>query len=100
MRPDGADMFGYGSREAVLAALRADPADVAPFGSPVPAEELVSVLTGLFGPELGAAADGDGVRCSPADRDLRAVLGVGFAHGWVTVRPGDTAEVRFSPVTP
>ena len=33
VRPDGADMFGYGSREAVVAALRGDTAGITPFGS-------------------------------------------------------------------
>ncbi len=34
VRADGADLFGYGAREAVVRALRGDPADRLPFGAP------------------------------------------------------------------
>jgi coenzyme F420-0:L-glutamate ligase/coenzyme F420-1:gamma-L-glutamate ligase len=100
VRPDGTDMFGYGSREAVVAALRGEDAAIRPFGSPVPAAELVAVLTGVFGPSLGPTAHGDGVRCTPDPADRRAVVAVAFAHGWITVPSRDTAEVGFRPVTP
>jgi coenzyme F420-0:L-glutamate ligase/coenzyme F420-1:gamma-L-glutamate ligase len=99
VRPDGADMFGYGSREAVLAALRGYPDEIAAFGSPVGPEELVSVLAAAFG---GASprTDGGTVRCTPEPADHRAVRSVAFAHGWITVGPVDAAEVGFRPVTP
>ena len=99
IRPDGADMFGYGSREAVLAALRADPADAAPFGQPVSADELVAVLGGL--PGAGRPyPDGETVRCAPDPGARGAVVAAAFAYGWVTVGPDGAAEVRFQPVTP
>jgi coenzyme F420-0:L-glutamate ligase/coenzyme F420-1:gamma-L-glutamate ligase len=100
VRPDGADMFGYGSREAVVAALRADHAGIAPFGSPVPAGELVAVLAEVFGPASQPAVDAGAVCCVPEAADRRAAVAVAFAHGWVTVASHGTAEVRFRPVTP
>ncbi len=100
VRPDGADMFGYGSREAVVAALRGDAAGITPFGSPAPADELASVLTDAFGTAVRPDDEGDGLRCAPEAADLRAVVAVAFAHGWVTVPSQASAEVRFRPVTP
>lgn len=65
VRPDGADLFGWGAREAVVRALTGAEADRAPFGAPAAVEELASALAGL--PD-------------PADRTARAA--VCFAHGW------------------
>ncbi|WP_278259065.1 hypothetical protein [Nocardioides convexus] len=39
IRAEGADLFGYGAREAVVRAVGGAPEDRAPFGSPVTAEE-------------------------------------------------------------
>ena len=36
VRPEGADLFGYGAREAVVRAAAGRPAEAAPFGSPLP----------------------------------------------------------------
>jgi coenzyme F420-0:L-glutamate ligase/coenzyme F420-1:gamma-L-glutamate ligase len=99
VRPDGADMFGYGSREAVLAALRGDPADIAPFGAPVPAAELAAVLAALPGAGTPEVV-GDTVICTPAPDARSAVVTAAFAYGWVTIDPDGAAEVRFQPVTP
>lgn len=65
VRADGADLFGWGSREAVVRALAGDDADRVPFGEPAPAEELAAAVDRL--PD-------------PADRT--AVAAVCFAHGW------------------
>ena len=100
IRADGADMFGYGSREAVVAALRGDDTAITPFGSPVSAHELVAVLAGVFGGSVQPAYDGGTVRCVPEATDRRAVVAVAFAHGWVTVPSREPAEVGFRPVTP
>ena len=58
------------------------------------------MLTGVFGTSVRPDDDGDGLRCAPAAADLRAVVAVAFAHGWVTVPSQASAEVRFRPVTP
>jgi coenzyme F420-0:L-glutamate ligase/coenzyme F420-1:gamma-L-glutamate ligase len=65
VRPDGGDLFGWGAREAVVRALAGDPADLAPFGSPAPADDLEAALDRL--PDRG---------------DRTAVAAVCFAHGW------------------
>ena len=65
VRAEGADLFGWGAREAVVRALAGDDADRVPFGEPAPPEELAAALDRL--PD-------------PADRT--AVAAVCFAHGW------------------
>jgi coenzyme F420-0:L-glutamate ligase/coenzyme F420-1:gamma-L-glutamate ligase len=99
VRPDGADMFGLGAREAVLAALRGDPAGITAFGGPAAADDLVAALQSLSG-VTAPRRDGETVRCEPEDAARQAAVAVAFAHGWVTVRADDAAEVRFRPVTP
>jgi coenzyme F420-0:L-glutamate ligase/coenzyme F420-1:gamma-L-glutamate ligase len=64
VRPEGGDLFGYGAREAVVRALAGQDADRAPFGAPVPHDELARALARV-----------------PPDRT--AVTAVAFAHGWV-----------------
>ena len=49
VRAEGADMFGYGAREAVVRALRGDHGDRAPFGAPAPAAELAAALATCSG---------------------------------------------------
>jgi coenzyme F420-0:L-glutamate ligase/coenzyme F420-1:gamma-L-glutamate ligase len=98
VRPDGADMFGYGSREAVLAALRHRPDEATPFGRPVDAGELVEVLAAAV--DVSTTTDGVTVRCAPDAADRQAAIAVAFAHGWVTVGPEDAAEIGFRRVTP
>jgi coenzyme F420-0:L-glutamate ligase/coenzyme F420-1:gamma-L-glutamate ligase len=74
VRPDGGDLFGWGAREAVVRALAGDPADLAPFGSPAPVDDLEAALDRL--PDRG---------------DRTAVAAVCFAHGW---RVGDWEQAR------
>lgn len=69
VRPDGGDLFGWGAREAVVRALTAAEADLVPFGSPAPAQEVAAALDRL-----------------PDRNDRTAVAAVCFAHGW---RPDD-----------
>ncbi len=97
IRSDGADLFGYGAREAVVRAATGAPADAAPFGSPASATDLVGALR-----RTGVDAEADDettVRC-PAGREETVAI-VAFAHGW---RPGPTApgdtDLRLRPVTP
>lgn len=65
VRPDGADLFGWGAREAVVRALAGDDADRVPFGAPAGADELAAAIGRL-----------------PDTADRTAVAAVCFAHGW------------------
>jgi coenzyme F420-0:L-glutamate ligase / coenzyme F420-1:gamma-L-glutamate ligase len=87
IRPEGADLFGYGAREAVLRAARGEPADAAPFGSPAPRAELLEALASA------------GLSLSRAE-DLPAVRIVAFAHGWQADRPSSGEDVGLRPITP
>ncbi len=123
VRADGSDLFGLGTREAVLRAVRGDAGDHAPFGAPVAPDDLAAVLGDLVGAAEVVAPDD--VRC-PQDVGVgpraarRATLGVvAFAHGWqvddevaVPEAEGDAgaggqaggatrdADLRFRPLTP
>ncbi len=94
-RAEGGDLFGYGAREAVVRALRADGADRAPFGAPAPVGELVSAVQRVCGTDLeepapptsalgtGLDQDPESARVRlPPGADRTAVCAVGFAHGW------------------
>jgi coenzyme F420-0:L-glutamate ligase/coenzyme F420-1:gamma-L-glutamate ligase len=95
VRPEGADLFGYGAREAVLRALVGDPDDAAPFGSPSDATELAAALTRLGGvPHV----EDDGLALG-GDLPREAVRALAFAHGWV-VDPGDRVRLRPRPQSP
>lgn len=71
IRPDGADLFGYGAREAVIRALVGDPGDQAPFGARADRDELSRALSRV-GPDRAAQA------------------AVCFAHGWTIEEWQDT----------
>jgi coenzyme F420-0:L-glutamate ligase/coenzyme F420-1:gamma-L-glutamate ligase len=95
VRPDGLAMFGYGAREAVLHALRGDPADARPFGSPAPADDVVSALAESLGV---TATVRDGV-VSAGTLDARQTWAVGvaaYALGWEIV-PGPDSGVDLRP---
>ncbi len=87
VRPEGMDLFGYGSREAVLRAARGDAADAAPFGTPVTHDELLRALE-----EAGLSVD------DPSQR--AAVRIVAFAHGWRAEAGSGDGDIRLRPVTP
>ncbi|MBM7519302.1 coenzyme F420-0:L-glutamate ligase [Nocardioides nitrophenolicus] len=98
IRADGADLFGYGAREAVIQAVAGRPEARTPFGSPVDAAELVAALARAGITARAAAADVvrlDGERRAAADI-------VAFAHGWqVDIERSDVdTDLRFRPVTP
>jgi coenzyme F420-0:L-glutamate ligase/coenzyme F420-1:gamma-L-glutamate ligase len=107
IREDGADLFGYGAREAVIRALRGDPADRMPFGSAVPAEELVQALTWVLG-HPAYLKDGMVIvepgPTAPPGADAAVARAVAFAHGWAPVDDQFDSEtlvrLGFSPVTP
>lgn len=96
-RPEQSDMFGYGAREAVLHAVRRDPADQAPFGSPVPAVELAQVLA-----DLGAEVrtEQGGLLAHPGPQvPGEALATVAFAHGWQAVEADWSVGLRLRPST-
>jgi len=98
LRPDGADLFGLGAREAVLAALGARDDDRTAFGTPVEADELVAILTTLTGAEVHRQ-DGE-IRLAPADARVRWAAEVAaYAHGWEALT-ADQPGVRLRPVSP
>lgn len=104
VRPESADMFGYGAREAVLRALTGTgrrgfggPATVGDF-----AEALGQVLPGV---DLDVGADG--VRMTlpgPSGAQVRAAGTLAFAFGWdlteEVVDGGPAARLRFRPSSP
>jgi coenzyme F420-0:L-glutamate ligase / coenzyme F420-1:gamma-L-glutamate ligase len=83
LRPAGSDLFGLGSRDAVLAALAGDPGHRPAFGSPVDAGELAGLLAGLLGDRAAVARAGDALAVTTADPRARWVAEVAaYAHGW------------------
>ncbi|UDY22750.1 coenzyme F420-0:L-glutamate ligase [Nocardioides sp. Kera G14] len=99
IRPEGADLFGYGAREAVLQAIAAmydehSEARVV-FGAPASIEELLAALA-----EVGyeAQAVGEDVVVRP-ETDVARLLILAVAFGWHLTR-SDDAGARLSPRTP
>lgn len=86
IRPDGADLFGYGAREAVVRALLGRRDEQHVFGAPASAEELAEAVRLLGGT---VETDGSGLRVS----DVPHVAALVFAHGWEP-DPSDGARVR------
>jgi len=109
IRPEGADLFGYGAREAVIRALAGAEEDRLPFGQPVEVTELLAAIGRVHtGSRLAAALRDE---AEPAAYDLEmggkpertAVAAVCFAHGWRLLewQPGESGVVaRVSPSTP
>ena len=100
VRAEGADLFGFGAREAVVRAVRGATVDRAPFGAPAPATELVDAVRFAL-PHLAPDADDAEVVVKPlSGRDLAALQTLAFAHGWAADDTPGAAEVRFRPATP
>jgi coenzyme F420-0:L-glutamate ligase/coenzyme F420-1:gamma-L-glutamate ligase len=109
IRPEGADLFGYGAREAVVRALAGREEDRPPFGAPVEIAELLAVLGRVHDSDrLAAAVPDDG---GTAAYDLQisgqpertVVAAVCFAHGWRVLAwdDGETGVVaRVSVASP
>jgi coenzyme F420-0:L-glutamate ligase/coenzyme F420-1:gamma-L-glutamate ligase len=112
VRPDGGDMFGFGSREAVVAALARR--DAAVFGTPAPAADLAAAVNEVLGSatttgdvETAAAAVTTHL-AQPDDDTLFALRTLAFAFGWtVETYPTHGAAddksgigVRFRPACP
>ncbi len=107
VRPEGADLFGFGAREAVLRAVAGLPADQAVFGAPAGTAELLEAL-GATG--CTATAYDGGVEVRDSEQPALVVV-LAFAHGWVpdVVPDGETGSgdgptvqdrLRLRPTTP
>ncbi|GAA4696086.1 coenzyme F420-0:L-glutamate ligase [Nocardioides conyzicola] len=98
VRPDGADLFGYGAREAVVRALRAEVADQRPFGAPASPTELSAAVRDVVGlvPSHTGAADGALLVTCPRGL-MRALTALTFAHGWMVHTTDHPNEVRLRP---
>ncbi|KQY56480.1 coenzyme F420-0:L-glutamate ligase [Nocardioides sp. Root140] len=105
IREDGTDLFGYGSREAVVRALAGTGAEV--FGSPAPAVDLASAVAEVLGHtvdvEVGPGTVSTGLS-APYDDELARLQTLAFAFGWsVTAMPvdaGATVDITFQPDCP
>ncbi len=110
VRDESEDMFGLGSREAVLNALHGE--DPRGFGAPCSAVELVGQLAALAGsavvrvegsgarPEVTARLVGSEREKGATAATLRAAA---FALGWLARADGDPEEavlLRFRPASP
>jgi coenzyme F420-0:L-glutamate ligase/coenzyme F420-1:gamma-L-glutamate ligase len=98
LRPEGADLFGLGAREAVLAALGARDADRSAFGTAAEPDELVEILTDLVGPVV-SLREGEVVAVTDDPRSRWATEVAAYAHGWTLVTD-DGPRVRLRPSTP
>jgi coenzyme F420-0:L-glutamate ligase/coenzyme F420-1:gamma-L-glutamate ligase len=77
VREPGTDMFGLGSREAVVAALSGR--DRRAFGAAADPDDLIRALDDCG---FAAQAGADGVEVKASADDVRVVV-LAFAHGWV-----------------
>ena len=85
-RAEGGDLFGFGSREAVVTALSGETEWLSVFGSPAPAADLVAALARVVPGAYETRDDADGgtaVDCSfEAGATLEVVGALCRAHGW------------------
>lgn len=105
VRDEAQDMFGLGAREAVLAAVSADPAGRRGFGQPAAAEDAAALL----GPVAGAGVPvEEGTLVVPLpDLEPRAlgrwearVTAAAFALGWAPDPQQPQPVLRFRPASP
>lgn len=96
VRADGADLFGYGAREAVIRAAGLLLEDMPPFGAPATAEEMVEALLRV-GIHAALVHDRE-VTCD--DHRLEAVGIVAMAHGWQVETGEPGTDHRLRPVGP
>jgi coenzyme F420-0:L-glutamate ligase/coenzyme F420-1:gamma-L-glutamate ligase len=109
IRPEGADLFGYGAREAVIRALAGAEEDRPPFGQPVEVTELLAAIGRVQATSRLTAAPIDEAGRAAYDLqigglpDRTALAALCFAHGWRLLewRAGESGVVaRVSPSTP
>lgn len=101
VRPEGADLFGFGAREAVVRALTGNAADRVVFGAPAPADELADAIRTVLGLIASHSIKEGGSLVVTHPRGLsRALHALAFAHGW-EVLPTDTpSDARLRPARP
>ena len=94
VRETGSDMFGLGSREAVVAALARR--DQHAFGAAAAPGDLIDAFAACG---LTATYDGGALRVGTGQDDLRVAV-LAFAHGWTPVdgESGDTVTT-LSPLS-
>ena len=95
IRAEGGDMFGFGSREAVVRAVAGRVADRPPFGSPAAPGELAEAITSATGRPATVVAP-DLVTCTSDRRD--AVGALAFAHGWEVEADETPGDLSLRPV--
>lgn len=104
VRPEGADLFGWGAREAVVRAVRGDVEDAAPFGSAAAVEDLVTALAVALGDAAAVRPAGPGLLHLDLDPGgghhpareggMHAVV---FAHGWVADHAAGSSTYALRP---
>jgi coenzyme F420-0:L-glutamate ligase/coenzyme F420-1:gamma-L-glutamate ligase len=100
VRPDGADLFGYGAREAVVRALRAQASDQRPFGAPASPPELEAAIREVVGLVPSRTGAGDGALVVTCPRGLvRALTALAFAYGWTVQSTDHPNELRLRPAS-
>jgi coenzyme F420-0:L-glutamate ligase/coenzyme F420-1:gamma-L-glutamate ligase len=99
VRPDETDMFGYGSREAVLRALAGDPVDAPAFGRVAAAEELAENIGDALHLTATVMAEDHVAVEVPDDRTAWTVGVAAYAHGWQLGQadPGGAVDLRPRP---
>jgi coenzyme F420-0:L-glutamate ligase/coenzyme F420-1:gamma-L-glutamate ligase len=100
VRPEGADLFGYGAREAVLRALAGDPADLTPFGAPATAEEVATAVSLVLGRPAEPVPGGLAVPADPRVAPLAFAHGWAVDHGMVEASEEGAEKAVIRPVTP
>jgi coenzyme F420-0:L-glutamate ligase/coenzyme F420-1:gamma-L-glutamate ligase len=106
VRDEGSDMFGYGAREAVLAAV-GRPGDGRGFGAPATAEELRTALMALVDGAVPVRLEAgrvtvhlDQVGARAAGMLVVRTEAVARAHGWRVAWNSAEDLGVFSPNTP
>jgi coenzyme F420-0:L-glutamate ligase/coenzyme F420-1:gamma-L-glutamate ligase len=98
VRPEGGDLFGYGAREAVVRALKGDPADRAPFGAPASAEELSAAIIEVLGLRTSRSGrNGEALVVTFPPGMARPLVALVFAHGWTVHATDSPNDLRLRP---
>ena len=100
VRADGEDLFGFGSREAVVAALAGR--DARAFGAPAPVDDLARALTEVVGGVVDVEPGAVVWRAEPdrATPGREVVAALAFAHGWSIDATQTPVGLRLLPSIP
>ena len=100
VRDEAGDMFGYGAREAVMAALSIAP-DLRGFGAPAPADHAAAALRAVLPAEVPVEDDGSRLTVVLGTTDTalgrHLVRTVCHAHAWVVDETDTTDTVVCRP---